>query len=118
MPFKKGQSGNPKGRPISSKLFKDLLSLAVHERIDEKPLRGVETGEKTKLRRIAEVLVQKAVDGDIRAIREVADRLDGKPHQSTDTTIATDDDFAARLLKSIAENGWRAGEPRPDWAQD
>ncbi len=82
MPFQKGQSGNPKGRPKSSKLFKDALNLAVHERMDEKPLRGVETGDKTKLRRIAEVLVENAMDGNIPAIKEVADRLDGKAPQA------------------------------------
>ena len=78
MPFQKGQSGNPNGRPKSSKRFKDALNLAVHERMDEKPLRGVETGCHTYLRRAAEALVEKALSGDIRAIREVADRLDGK----------------------------------------
>ena len=78
MPFQKGQSGNPKGRPKSSKRFKDALNLAVHERIDEKPVRGVEIGEKTNLRCLAEALVEKAMSGDIRAIREIADRLDGK----------------------------------------
>ena len=78
MPFQKGQSGNPNGRPKSNKRFKDALNLAVHERIDEKPLRGVETRDETYLRRAAEALVEKAMSGDLRAIREVADRLDGK----------------------------------------
>ena len=100
MPFKKGQSGNPKGRPKSSKLFKDALNLAVHERVDEKPLRGVETGDKTKLRRIAEVLVENAMDGDIPAIKEVADRLDGKAHQTTDSNMHMTGDLAA-LMEEI-----------------
>ena len=78
MPFQKGQSGNPKGRPKSNKRFRDALCLAVHERVDEKPLRSVETGEHAYLRRAAEALVEKALSGDLRAIREVADRLDGK----------------------------------------
>ena len=78
MPFQKGQSGNPNGRPKSSKLFRDALNLAAHERADEKPLRRVETGEHTYFRRAAEALMEKAMSGDIRAIREVADRLDGK----------------------------------------
>ena len=95
MPFKKGQSGNPNGRPKSSKLFKDALNLAVHERVDEKPLRGVETGDKTKLRRVAEALVEKAMSGDIPAIREVADRLDGKALQATDTNMHITGDLAA-----------------------
>ena len=78
MPFQKGQSGNPNGRPKSSKRFRDALNLAVHERVDEKPLRRIETGGDKVLRHAAEALVEKALSGDIRAIREVADRLDGK----------------------------------------
>lgn len=35
-------------------------------------------GDKVQLARIAEALVRKAVRGDVQAIREIADRLDGK----------------------------------------
>ena len=70
MTFKKGQSGNPKGRP-PDKLFRDMLVLALNDAKAKKP----------KLRRIAEKLVNKAVGGDMAAIKEVADRLDGKPSQ-------------------------------------
>lgn len=76
MPFEAGQSGNPGGRPKTNKLFKEALDLAV-KRTD---------GDKTKLARIAEALVEKAVSGDVPAIKEVADRLDGKSVQ----TIAGD----------------------------
>jgi len=69
MPFQKGQSGNPKGRPKSSKLFKDALNLALASR----------SGDRDEgLRIIARALIANALDGDIRAIREIADRLDGK----------------------------------------
>jgi hypothetical protein len=34
------------------------------------------------LRAIARKLFEKALDGDLQAIREIADRLDGKPAQS------------------------------------
>ena len=36
-------------------------------------------GDPLRLRRIAEKLAEKAEEGDLAAIREVADRLDGKP---------------------------------------
>jgi len=71
MPFKPGQSGNPGGRP-KDKAFRDALSIAVN-RAD---------GDATRLAKIAEVLVRKALEGDMAAIREIADRLDGKPAQS------------------------------------
>lgn len=35
-----------------------------------------------KLDIIADKLIEKAQDGDIAAIREIGDRLDGKPHQT------------------------------------
>ena len=52
-------------------------------KIDEKPfnaaLRIALRGDPLRLRRIAEKLARKAEEGDLAAIREVADRLDGKP---------------------------------------
>lgn len=86
MPFEPGKSGNPGGKP-KSKPFKDALNLAI--------LRT--EGDKTKLARIAEALVDKAAGGDVPAIREVADRLDGKPTQE----IVGDPDNPISLLARI-----------------
>jgi hypothetical protein len=69
--FRKGQSGNPGGRP-KQKEFRDALNLAL-KRAD---------GDKRFLNRVAESLVAKAVAGDVSAIREIADRIDGKPAQA------------------------------------
>jgi hypothetical protein len=41
--------------------------------------RGPET---QRLERLADVLVTKGIDGDIAAIKEIGDRLEGKPSQS------------------------------------
>ena len=61
------------GRPIGStnreKPFNDALRLALR-------------GDPRRLRRIAEKLAEKAEDGDLGAIRELADRLDGRPPQA------------------------------------
>ena len=61
------------GRPIGSvnreKPFNDALRIALR-------------GDPLRLRRIAEKLAEKAEEGDLAAIREVADRLDGKPPQA------------------------------------
>lgn len=77
MPFKKGQSGNPGGK-AKTKDFSEAIRLSVLEA----------EGDKTKLRLIAEKLVEMAVQGDMQAIREVGDRLEGKPSQSVDVNDA------------------------------
>jgi hypothetical protein len=63
------------GRPIGSvnreKPFNDALRIALR-------------GDPLRLRRIADKLAEKAEEGDLAAIREVADRLDGKPAQVID----------------------------------
>lgn len=40
-----------------------------------------------RLDAIAEKLVEKAQEGDIMAMKEIGDRLDGKPHQSIDASV-------------------------------
>jgi hypothetical protein len=39
-----------------------------------------------KIRAIAEALIEKAASGDVPAIRELGDRVDGKPTQQIDQT--------------------------------
>src|SRR6187402_1897710 len=72
MAFSKGQSGNPGGRPKRAKLFENELLAALKE--------ADEDGE--KLQKVARALVQKAIDGDVAAMREIADRIDGKVPQA------------------------------------
>jgi hypothetical protein len=61
-----------------------------------------------KLRAVADALVEKAMTGDIAAIKEVADRLDGKPVQAIEGNLAhTADDPLTKLLADIAANGRR-----------
>ena len=46
--------------------------------------RAVVQGDAERLRRIAEALLVKAEDGDMTAIKELGDRLDGKPNQTVE----------------------------------
>jgi hypothetical protein len=67
--FKKGQSGNPKGRPKASESFARLARRTLNEKIVIK-----EDGERrtiTKLQAALKQLINKAASGDARAIREV-----------------------------------------------
>jgi len=67
--FKKGQSGNPKGRPKRSESFARLARRTLNERIVIK-----ENGERrviSKLEAVLKQLINKAATGDARAIRDV-----------------------------------------------
>lgn len=61
------------GRPPKEKSFANMLNIAIKE--------AIEGSDKTKLRVVADALVDKAMSGDVQAIKEVADRLDGKVPQ-------------------------------------
>jgi hypothetical protein len=70
-PFQPGQSGNPAGRP-KSKPFREAIQRALEEAGDDK----------VSLRAVATALVGKAMMGDVPAIKELADRMDGKVAQA------------------------------------
>jgi hypothetical protein len=76
MAFRKGQSGNPGGRP-KEKPFRDALRIELASR-----------GEDSKsLRAIAGMIITKAEEGDLHAAREIADRLDGRPTQEAEVLL-------------------------------
>jgi hypothetical protein len=77
MAFKKGETGNPGGRP-KEKAFTDALRLELLRESKDK---------RKKLNVIAEKLVECAMNGESWAIQQVADRLDGKPAQEATVTI-------------------------------
>jgi hypothetical protein len=60
--------------------------------------RVVIQGDGETLRRVAETLIQKAQEGDIAAIRELGDRLDGK---SVATTELSGTDGAPMMVRVI-----------------
>ncbi len=67
--------------PKSDKIWSDAIRRAVHGYHEEKD----ETGKVKKTRwlnKLAENLVLAADKGDVSALKEVGDRLDGKPAQS------------------------------------
>lgn len=72
------------GRPPKERSFANMLNIAIKEASD--------TGEGTKLRDVANALVAKAISGDVQAIKEVADRVDGKVPQGV---IGGDEDDTA-----------------------
>ncbi len=79
--------------PYIDKPFRDALRVAVKRKQTD----GAQG--KTKLDRIAAQLVKEAVDGDVPAIKEVADRLDGKVAQAI--IGGNDDDHPIRMIHRI-----------------
>jgi hypothetical protein len=112
--FKKGQSGNPKGRPKGSKNFKADLEAELKEQI---PLKESGTSQKvTKQRALIKMIIASAINGDVRAqgllfnmfqklmLPEVAE---GSDVELTPTDIAILEDFKKEVLKS-------ANAPKPE----
>ena len=67
--FKKGASGNPKGRPKGSKNLTSIFLKESSQRINVNGPRG--TRKVTKLEAAAMQLSNKAAQGDLRAMREL-----------------------------------------------
>jgi Family of unknown function (DUF5681) len=87
MPFEKGKSGNPGGRP-KGKPFRDALMMEI-----------AAAGDNHKaLRKIAAALLAKAANGDVSAINSLADRTDGKVAQAL---IGDSEEDGVRLVHTI-----------------
>lgn len=85
-PFKKGQSGNPNGRPKGSRNRSTVAKqwLEVAQKI-KNPITGAdETLEQQDIITLA--LIKKAREGDVSAYRELMDSAYGKAIQQTDIT--------------------------------
>lgn len=112
-PFKKGYSGNPRGRKPGALSLKTYIKkwLAAEEEF-ENPI----TEEMEKLTQYDIIVIQqiaKARRGDTRAFEALLDRVEGKPKQSidldTDLTVEarTYVDYtklSAKSLKEILQN--------------
>lgn len=77
--WRKGQSGNPKGRPPKGLALTDILRELI-----EQPTKVSSTHRhagKTYKQAIIDELLNKAVEGEEWAIKMVYERLEGKPAQ-------------------------------------
>ena len=76
--FKKGVSGNPKGRPKKAKCIPDILRSITSQKVD---------GYENKLHKILDNVVNQAIKGDQWSIQFIADRMEGKPAQIINQTV-------------------------------
>jgi len=68
--WQKGQSGNPTGAKPSP--WAEALRLCAQE---------VDVSGRKRLRELAEKVFEMAIAGDMEAVKEIGNRLDGKPRQ-------------------------------------
>jgi hypothetical protein len=78
--WESGQSGNPAGRPLNYQTWKALIKSIGEAKDTEGVPRKIKA---------ANALWSKAEEGDIQALKEIGDRLEGKPQQ-TNTNINTE----------------------------
>lgn len=109
MAWKKGETGNARGRPPKQKL------ISTH--IERELLQAVSDGDVTKARKIAQNVVDKAVAGEPWAIQFVTERTEGKPDQHVSVTRHIRD-LADEELLAIAAGGGDGAAETPDGAQE
>lgn len=79
MPFVKGQSGNPRGRPKRGAALSDILRYKLAQPLDA-------DARRTQAELWAERFIQQAMDGDTTASRTLLERLDGAVVQKQEHT--------------------------------
>jgi hypothetical protein len=107
--FKKGQSGNPGGRPKSAKLseaYRALLELPP----DEPPPLS------TNAERVAAAIIGRAVAADIGAAREVADRAEGRAPVAVQVNNVRDP--LLQLIEGMNKLSDELGPPPQDYEEN
>jgi hypothetical protein len=92
--FKKGQTGNPNGRPRKLPELDKLLADVLGEEKD-----GVTAGEA-----ILKAIRARAAKGDVRAAELLLDRAYGKPKHSIDNNITTTEPLVIVLTEPSQPN--------------
>ena len=103
-PFKEGQSGNPKGRPKGTKNMSTIIKEILDSEIEfDDPLLKKRIKNPVKYA-IMLKLTQKALKGDLNAIRTLLDRTEGQAKQIIEqTNIDMSNEEAESKLRDFAE---------------
>jgi hypothetical protein len=96
-PWKPGQSGNPGGRPKSAPIS-DLLHVLLLNPCENDPLKRIHAEV------IAQALIDRACGGDVKAAREIADRVEGRVPASV--TVVTEECQTCRGAREEQSQQW------------
>ena len=91
--WKKGQSGNPKGRPRGYRNFAAALAAILHETVSTRD--GDDEREMTKLEAVTRQLVDKAMAGDARLMQQLCNEMhkgEAKAEKENTATSVTEAD--------------------------
>jgi molecular chaperone GrpE (heat shock protein) len=97
MAWQPGQSGNPNGAPKRAKLWRDAINRAIKRREETDP---------QALEKLADKLLSAVDTGDVSAMKEFGDRVDGKVPQA----IVGDDDQDPVTVRQIVTGVPRASD--------
>jgi hypothetical protein len=110
MPFQKGRSGNPNGRPKKGTSFAELLERELDLHHGKSDL--------TKRKRVVAVVVEQACAGSLDALKWIVERTEGKVADKVDATVnqrtehVVSPDTVAAVLAGYALRG-RPGTGTP-----
>lgn len=91
--FKPGASGNPQGRPKRTRLSEALIA----------KLAEASVSEETVAERVAQALIDAALQGNVQAIREIGDRCEGRPKQMIEVDATLRDWRALAQANGLSE---------------
>ena len=82
-------------------MWADALRRAIKRREDNDP---------QALERLADVLLNKAAEGDMAAMKELGDRLDGKPKQRTELSGPDGEQIPVGMKVSFVDGSGNSGK--------
>ena len=121
--FKKGQSGNPAGRPKKPHLIREIeRAIARKIEIEVEGPNGVMKRKKVPFAQyIAEVAMEKAAEGEFQFIKLIMEHLHGRPIQRTEIVVSSAEeqaneinDFLEKIKRVNSGESTDAVVPTPD----
>lgn len=107
--FKKGESGNPNGRPKGARSLKSIINeLGDIEYDTPEELKAMYPNAKYTAKELAIMAIfAKSIKGDVQAFTAWADRLEGKPKQDIEANVTTQsklpDGLSIETLEKLAK---------------